>query len=116
MGYVDLDSVYRSTTGTIVPAAWMDQVNDNIAFLGSANGAVVNTSETTTSATYADLTTVGPQVSLTTGAKAIVFARAYLTNTTAATDTFVGVSVSGATTIAALDIIRYGVPVANVPV
>src|SRR5579859_7220429 len=37
MGYVDLDSIQRPTTGTNAPSApWGDQINDNFANLANA--------------------------------------------------------------------------------
>ena len=68
----------------------------------SSASAVVTTEEDTTSATYTDLTTSGPAVTLTTGTKALVIinAQSFNTNTSA---TFASFAVSGATTISASD-------------
>jgi hypothetical protein len=65
--------------------------------------AFVDTQETTTSVTYAALTTPGPAVTLTTGASAIQFIESKQGNQTGATATFASYAVSGATTIAAAD-------------
>ena len=64
--------------------------------------AIVATSETTASVTYAALTTAGPAVTLSTGTSAIVTLSAQITNGAAAT-TYMGYDVSGATTLAAQD-------------
>lgn len=65
--------------------------------------ATVATEQTTTNTGYVDLTTVGPTVSLTTGAKALVFYASNLGNDTLSAQTWFSVAVSGATTIAAND-------------
>jgi hypothetical protein len=65
--------------------------------------ALVATSEGTTSATYTDLTTAGPAVTITTGTKALVIITGKLNTNTSATTVFYGFDVSGATTIAATD-------------
>ena len=65
-------------------------------------GAVVATSQTTASTSYADLATVGPSVSVVTGTSAIVTVASQITNSAAATN-YAGYAVSGATTIAAAD-------------
>jgi hypothetical protein len=62
--------------------------------------AGVATSENTGSTTFTNLTTLGPVVTVTTGAQAIVLMRSSLINT-AAVNTYVGFTVSGASTIAA---------------
>lgn len=65
---------------------------------------MVATSELTNSATYVDLATVGPSVTMTTGTTAIVRWTAVLTETGASNVTgFVSCAVSGATTVAASD-------------
>lgn len=69
----------------------------------AALGATVATSETTTSTTYVDLTTVGPAVTITTGTSAVVFLKCAIDNNTANTGTFMGFSVSGASSVAAAD-------------
>jgi hypothetical protein len=66
------------------------------------SGANVATSETTTSASYVDLATSGPAVSVTTGTKALVTISAYMQPSTTAT-LRASVAVSGATTVAAAD-------------
>lgn len=63
------------------------------------SAAVVATSETTISTTYADLTTAGPSVTVTTGTQAIVFIGALMSNNTAGASSVANVAVSGATVI-----------------
>ncbi len=63
--------------------------------------AVVATSQTTTSTSYADLATIGPQVSAVTSDRAVVFFASDLDNTGVNGASSVSVAVSGATTISA---------------
>lgn len=64
---------------------------------------VVDTSEASSSTAYTSLTTNGPQVTVTSGAKALVFLNAHMSNTTIGQTTYASFQVSGATTIAASD-------------
>jgi hypothetical protein len=63
----------------------------------------VATSQTTSSTSYTDLTTVGPSVASTTGKRALVFYSAAMSNNTNSTQVSISVAVSGSTTIAADD-------------
>lgn len=68
--------------------------------------ATVDTSQTTASTSYADLGTVGPQVTVTTGTKAIVIVGARIgdnTNTAGNPSNKMSWAVSGASTVAAND-------------
>lgn len=65
--------------------------------------ASVGTAQTTTSATYTDLTTAGPSVTATTTAYAFVITRCRLWNTTASSNALASFAISGATTRAAQD-------------
>ena len=65
--------------------------------------ASVATSETTTSVTYVDLTTVGPAVTVTTGTSAWVSVYCLMSNANALNSCFIGYAISGATTLAASD-------------
>lgn len=68
--------------------------------------ASVATSQTTASTTFTDLATVGPTVGpLTTGASAIYIASSFIQNSVAGQGGYMGVAVSGASTIAA-DVLR----------
>ena len=64
--------------------------------------ARVTTSQSTSSLTYADLTTAGPEVTVTTGTKALVIISARIA-AGSGWDGFMSYAVSGATTIAAND-------------
>ncbi len=65
--------------------------------------ARVETSQTTTSTSYVNLATVGPEVTLTTGTTAFVFHGCSMTNNTVDAETRMSWAISGATTRAALD-------------
>jgi hypothetical protein len=67
------------------------------------SGASVQTVETTTSTSYTNLTTSGPQVTVTTGAQALVWINARPANATAGVLSIASFEVSGATTRAASD-------------
>lgn len=69
----------------------------------SVDAANITTTETTASVTYADLTTVGPSVSVTTGVSAIVWLSAIISKTTTGNTGVLSFAVSGATTVAAAD-------------
>jgi hypothetical protein len=64
--------------------------------------AGVTTSQSTTSATYTDLTTAGPAVTLTTGTSVLVIVGAFINPGFNATG-YMGYEISGATTTAATD-------------
>ncbi len=70
----------------------------------TADGATVSTTQTTNSSSYVDLATVGPSVTLTTGANVVVqVACGAANNNGSGFNGFVSVAVSGATTVAASD-------------
>jgi hypothetical protein len=69
----------------------------------AVSGATVATSQTRTATSYGNLTTVGPQVTITTGTIAFVLFTAAVQNTNANSATNCSVAVSGATSIAASD-------------
>jgi hypothetical protein len=69
----------------------------------SSASATVTTQQSTTSATYTDLTTSGPAVTITTGTKCLVILTANINNTTNSGGAAMGFDVSGSTTIAASD-------------
>lgn len=68
-----------------------------------AASSSVSTTETTTSATYTDLTTPGPAVTATSGTRALVFTMAYLINNTVNANSYMSVEVSGSSTLAPND-------------
>jgi hypothetical protein len=98
----DIQSIHNPATNTSPPASWGDAIRDALQFLAGTDAAQVDTEQTTTSTTYADLTTAGPAVTITTGTRAIVRISALMYQTTGGTG-FVSVAVSGATTVAAND-------------
>lgn len=67
--------------------------------------ASVSTQEGTTSTSYTALSTDGPLVTVTTGTKALVIITGQMSNTTAATTSYASYEVSGATTVAASDLV-----------
>lgn len=67
----------------------------------SSASARVETSQSTSSSTYTDLTTAGPAVTITTGTKALVIISAFVGNSNV--EHWASYAVSGATTIAASD-------------
>ena len=65
--------------------------------------ALVATNQTTSSATYTDLATSGPAVTLTTGTKVLVILSARMDNTSGNQKMYMSYAISGATTSAAAD-------------
>lgn len=56
MAYSDGATIYNPTTGTVVPVAWLDQINDNMAWLANPDQVSLSGAATTTSNnTYTDL-------------------------------------------------------------
>ena len=103
------DTVARlavGANGTVLTAASGQATGLEWAALPSSNpitaDAAVATSQTTSSNTYTDLATVGPQVTLTTGTKVLVIISAKF-NDSPNNGSFMSYAVSGATTIAAQD-------------
>ena len=96
-------------TGEVVTAALLNvHLRDNLVDLDrrtSPTGSVVATSETTTATTYSDLATPGPAVTVTIGStgKALIAMHSGLANATAGIASFMGFTISGATTLAASD-------------
>jgi hypothetical protein len=75
--------------------------------------AVVLTAQTRASTSYGDLTTVGPAVTVTTGAFALVWIQCTMSNSADGLQCLASVAVSGATTIAAQD--EYAIELNGVP-
>jgi hypothetical protein len=65
--------------------------------------ATVSGSETTTNTTYADLTTSGPNITVTTGTQALVFISSRIGNSTATATSYASWQCTGATTVAVDD-------------
>ncbi|MFJ8538191.1 hypothetical protein [Streptomyces sp. NPDC093591] len=75
----------------------------NAITMRSPSAARVDTSQSTTSATYTDLTTPGPSISVATGPTALVFFTADMSNNTDNALSKCSVAVSGASSVAASD-------------
>lgn len=75
---------------------------NTLAARACARGTVL-TSETTTSTSYADLATVGPATTVTSGDRAFIFLMGKLSHGTALGNAIMGYAISGATTTAAAD-------------
>lgn len=98
------DNLLETMPGKATTAGrWFVATGTNAIAERAISSAVVNTSETTTSTSYTDLTTSGPAVTVTTGTQALVFIASFTNNNTAGASTFAGVAVSGATSISAGD-------------
>jgi hypothetical protein len=89
-----------------------DTLGLSSSLASAASQAFVSASETTTSLTYADIATVGPSVTITTGTKALVFFDAIHANVSGGVAKM-SVAVSGATTIAASDDYAFNNPGTN---
>lgn len=68
--------------------------------------ARVETAETTTSSSFTDLATIGPQVTVTTGTQALVIITSAINNNTATVASSASFSVTGATAFAADNTVR----------
>lgn len=96
----------RATDDLVTAAMWNADIVDNIADLHRRTtplSASVAATETRTLTAYGDLTTAGPAVTVVTGTMALVTVYADATNSGAGSLAFMGVAVSGASTIAADD-------------
>jgi len=111
-------SPYQATSSTRPSSPWTGQTiyetdtSRGLTYNGTAwvtttpVSSTVLTLENTTSTSYADLSTVGPSVTLTTGTSALVTISAVCDNDTGTLGselTYMGVAVSGASTVAASD-------------
>lgn len=89
--------------GDVLTASDMDTyVRDNTTFASSATGTLVQTSQSLTGASYADLATVGPAITITTGANALVTVGALVVGVSGGSS--MAFAISGATTAAANDL------------
>lgn len=100
-GYVELAA--PAVAGSVVMT--LPATTGTLAVQGYAYGqsatATVATAQTTTSASFTDLATVGPSVTLTTGTKALVIVSSLGGADTVNRSVHHGYAVSGATTVAA---------------
>lgn len=89
------------SVGDVLTASDWNITSNDVSFLAGTASAFVATSQTTASTSYTDLATVGPAVTVTTGAHALVFFAAIMANNTGNGESLMAAAVSGATTIAA---------------
>lgn len=92
--------------GSPLTSTLMNKISGNLIDLDARSRPVsggVLTSETTTSATYTDLATVGPTFALITGVSAMVVLSALVQTPGSGVSPRMGFAISGATTVAATD-------------
>jgi hypothetical protein len=90
--------------GDILTASDWNISSNDLSFLAGTTSASVVTSQGTASTSYVDLATVGPAVTVTTGANALVILTTNISNNSASTFSNMGYAISGATTLAAADV------------
>lgn len=96
------DNLLETMAGKATTAGrWFVSSAANAIAERAITSASVATAQTTTSASFTDLTTVGPAVTVTTGTKAIVFWGAAMSHSVANSECRVGVTISGATSTSA---------------
>ena len=78
-------------------------IEANLAFLGGSIGATISASESTSTTSYTDLTTVGPTVTVSTMTTAIVLLGTSMTTNVVNGVSKMSVAVSGASSISATD-------------
>lgn len=91
------------TVGEVLKSSDLNIMSADLTLLSGTATNSVATSQTTASTSYTDLATVGPAVTVLTGAKALVIITASFSNAAIAGTSVIGYTVSGATTIAATD-------------
>ena len=105
-GYVELAA--PAVAGSVVMT--LPATTGTLAVQGAAYGrsdtATVATSQTTTSASYTDLATAGPAVTVTTGTKSLVVITAQSSNSVTDQAAIMSFAISGATTAVASDSYR----------
>jgi hypothetical protein len=77
--------------------------NAVVDFINNIQAAKVDTAQTTASATYVDLATVGPSVTCVTGTTALCMVSSLFNHSVINNTGMISVAVSGATTLAAAD-------------
>jgi hypothetical protein len=93
------DTVLTADSTTATGIKWATPASASPA----SDSATVATYQGTTSTSYTDLATSGPAITITTGTKALVIISSRIVHGTAGATGFVGVDVSGSTTISASD-------------
>lgn len=89
--------------GDVLTASDWNVTSRDVSFVAGTGFGSVSTSQTTASGTYADLSSVGPAATVTTGTNAVVLVGAYCFNSTV-NNSYASYAVSGATTVAANDV------------
>lgn len=84
-----------TTPGSYFTTSATNQITERVPVTAS-----INTADTTTSTSFADMASVGPSVTLTTGVKALIVVSAEINNNTISQAGRVAVDISGATTLA----------------
>lgn len=84
-------------SGTVLTAGNMNILAGDISFLAGSGGNLITTSESTTNTGYANLATVGPSFTVTTGGSALVIVTALLGNNTTGSSAFMSYNITGAT-------------------
>lgn len=98
------DNLNASETATVSAAGqYLVSTAANTLAARTPTSAVVATSETTASTSYANLATTGPTVTVTTGTSVLLHIAANMSNNTADAFSVMGFEVSGASTLAAAD-------------
>ncbi|MHB8490602.1 MAG: hypothetical protein ACYDA6_00085 [Solirubrobacteraceae bacterium] len=97
-------AIHVWAAGEVATAANLNNNDADITFLAGTQSANIAGAQTTASTAYADLGTVGPTVTLTTGAHALVTVTVESYSSAANNENFMGFAVSGATVIAATDV------------
>lgn len=105
----DFNTYVRDNLNTLAPALatavgqYFVATGANALVARSMSTASVSATQTTTSASYTDLSTVGPAVTVTSGTRVLVMFSAVIQNATANAGSRMSVAVSGASTVAASD-------------
>lgn len=97
-------------TGEIVTAAFLNQTRDDLNALQALRASVA-TAEGTASTTFVDLTTSGPAITVSTLTEVTVTLTTKIQSNTANEGGMMGVAVSGASTISAVD--KWAVGITN---
>lgn len=101
--WVDLSGLHTPAAGTRPPASWGLGVDGNLDFLSGTAASEILTFQTRALNVYGDLATVGPSVSVDTGASALVLYGVTCSNAGAGGVCLMAFAISGATTVAATD-------------
>jgi hypothetical protein len=91
------------TSKAFTPGAYFTVADANLMVQRTPQTAYIAASQTTTSQTFADLATIGPQVTVDTGSSALVGLYNANLNSTATVSSLMSFDVTGASTIAASD-------------